>query len=291
MSTRALDTITGRAIDDETTKNCHQIFSITQQDDLNTLHYSVFRPSGKLQVDKKFMDNVCDVLTDTRGLLTEAGRQHANTLFGQLMSKIKTDKKSHFLLNFPSPAITFDIGFNNSFEVQNIDFRLTTATMTEKLGCNYARNNVVSDNPDPEIKVWHDFIVHQKYEQSIDRALFFEEVTNNTTAIIQQYMCDYSVRNHLGGIFKIVPEAILIDDEYVYSKCSYGSTLNFYEQIEMLGIGNYITVLPSTANRQAIDSLNLASLATFKETGKNLYTPDFLSAVANYKMVRQKYAA
>jgi len=275
-----------RAVDGERTKYCHQGISFSKPSrktrDLNIIHYTANQPSGKLDVDKAFMENVCDALTDTKALLTFEGRERANNAFSQVMGKIKTDRKSHFLLNVPTPAITFDIGFSDNFNVEMIDFRLTTAVMSEKLSCESAYQNITSNSADLDLKTWHDLIMHQKYGEIIPYKMGFEEITHITTSLIQKYMCNYAVRNKLGCIFKILPEST--GYKQYSGKCIYGSTLDFDEQIKIAKADSSRAVLPATANRESVDSLNLFSLATFKQDGTNLYTPDFLKAIVNYKM-------
>lgn len=272
--------VIGPAIDGEETNECHQFSSVTHSPDGSTLHYSVKQPSGELDCNSDYVQNACDVLTDKKAFKTQAGRKKANDTFSQIMAKIKPDKQSYFVKDVPTQAITFDIAFDNDFEIKSIDYRLTTAIMTDKITCEEAKKNVASDNPHEDLKAWHDFIMHQKYGEVVSDGLNFETVTNYTTHIIQSSMYDYSMANGIGGIFVVRPRPVSFG--IFDGKSKYGSTLNQNDWLDNAEDLSSRALFQSTANREAIHSINMAALKAFKN-GKEAFSNDFLNAVLSYK--------
>lgn len=287
MSARGLDLVFGPAIDDPKTKVCHQITSVSYDLDkqFKTLHYTVFCPSLGNDPNDLLDQNLVDILSDKRALKTSAGKSRAHMVFGQFLCRLKPTRQTGFVLGRESLSLTYDINFNNKYQITSIGLRPTLGVMTEQLSYQQAKQKTSTKPCNTELKLWHDLMYRQKDFCSDD--IGFEKVINTTTEIIQKKMCQYALQNDLACIYRINYGGKKSRDQRRAAKERthfYGSTLDENFKSNACLVNRFL--IPATASRSPIDCMNIVSAAEFAHSKRQIFSSDVIQAIATYKTLR-----
>lgn len=283
MSRDDLPLVHGIAVDDNKTNMRHQIANVKG----NILQYSVYCPSIDNQIDKDFNENLLDVLSDKKALRTEQGMLHAVAMFGRFLSSLKPEKQTGFKLNEEVLALTYDIHVNKNYIVTDVQKNLTRAVMTEELTNGYADKRILVEPEHAILNPWYDMMYAQRAVEA--GRITFEEVTKRTNRIIAKKLCVKTIENKIGCLYRLDYEGNRTEKDTVVTKGKknvIGSTLNFNRDMKEYGNTLRLAMVPATASREYLDSINIISIAEYEQNGKHIFPAPLLKSIADFKNIK-----
>jgi hypothetical protein len=292
MTSRRLDREWGRAIDNDNTKSHHQIFRISEdkKHDMHTLHYSVFYALASKRLSFSVADDFIKKMNG-KTPMDHSERMEMEKLYFNFMKNIRPGgKKGGFVKDRNSRALTYDITFDPDHNIIAFDMRPTLARMSGYLSCEGAAEIAFAENPDRELRLWHDSITSAS-TFSNKQKLTFEEVTFQTTKLIRKNARKRVFEENVDCVWRIdalpiadnINQNISIEERIARFSHQYGSVLENKKHITSKE-GPKEAVLPTTASRHAIDSFNIVVMAEFmKRNGRNVFKDGVASAVAQYQ--------
>lgn len=301
MSNAGLPVEFGRAVDDSGTKNRHQIFSLDY--DCNTslyvLHYSVCSPDLVLSPDEilppDFIENLSKDIIGNPENTKAAARD-----FSKFMQKMRRGlpKAKGFKPEKLTSAVTYDVSFNDAYDIKGFNYRATQSVMTDAMTNNEAADRIENKFDDDQLKIWHDFALHtlqnRFYEGVYKEKLNFTTVTDITADVIKQEIHKMARRNKIDCVCRyspfekpldIHPDKIPRKDKVKSTFYQYGSVLGDYRgRIKPIDdMGNKI-VVSATASRNSIDAYNIIVLKEFnKNDATNPFPVGTSYAFAHYR--------
>lgn len=294
MSQGRLPLVYGIAVDDYKTHVRHQIVNVKG----NTLQYSVYCPSVDNRLDEDFNNNLLDVLNDKSALKSKAGREKAVEMFGKLLTMLKPKKQTGFVLGEEVLALTYDIRFDQSDAVEDIGMRLTRACMTQ--AWNTGKTDLATDGDkrnadkrilrDPRHRIlntWHDLMYAQHPVDA--KTIAFEEVTKRTNRIIAKELYRRAVENGIGCLYRLDFEGNATKQDIINTKGKkniIGSTLNVKDDLREYGDSLRLAMVPATASREYMDSVNIVSWAEWEKNGRNIFSAPLLKSIADFKTIK-----
>lgn len=297
-SGRALETQKGLAVDCSGTTSHHQIIDAeyNKETGATVLHYSVFYAPVDFrlrtsEIPDDFVNRMCCKTPDSPDKKVEL-----EAYYQRFLKSIRSYNKSHaFRLGEYAKALTYDLTFDHTCNLEKFDVRPTLAKMNKALDYNHADAEAFREKPDQTLRLWHDTIATTCGIRK--GRIGFGHVTNCTTDLIQKNLVSMARDNGVDLVYRIDPRAawyngeeldevmqMSLQDKMNRFSPRYGSVMKAESRKENPIKGNDRTRVPSTASRNDVDFFNVACVWEFLNNfGQNKFPQGTALAVANYK--------
>lgn len=317
------DCVHGIAIDDERTKDHHQILQIVPDKNgyETTLRYAVFCPLLPKDPDIALPENFLRLMasqtpTDHEGMkeMDRAWQAWDKGMRRQNIRDYNEKIPTAFLRGKVCDAVTYDIKFADNYEVTDFNIRYNTGLMREAISLAQANERIRPPDVDADLRLAYDFCInyHKTCAPNITKSKENkddldnkddQENTDDQDSVTQEK--EYSagiITNVVGRIvqshgrklaFREGIDCILRNNQ-PKSRDETGEYFSVSQALPAIGAARNAVRqawLPATSSRDRLHYFNIRAIAGYiGSDGKNLFAPEITTACAQYHMHVQNYA-